>query len=168
MVGRHHRLSGHEFEQAPGTSGGGQRSLVCYTVHGVAWTVKDEHNLKTEQQQIQPVRVQSRPSMSTLNLSPSPEVSWARRCRNLPVFQGMPAAPAQGLTPPPLQLRQEASPEGTHSPCPQGFSDSSLHTLPWLAAPDNPSVRLWALITGGSPGLPEIGRAPEPQLGASL
>ena len=28
MVGWHHRLSGHEFEQAPG-DGEGQRSLVC-------------------------------------------------------------------------------------------------------------------------------------------
>ena len=28
MVGWHHRLSGHEFEQALGV-GGGQRSLVC-------------------------------------------------------------------------------------------------------------------------------------------
>ena len=28
MVGCHHRLEGHEFEQTPGDSGG-QRSLVC-------------------------------------------------------------------------------------------------------------------------------------------
>ena len=28
MVGWHHRLDGHEFEQAPGV-GDGQRSLVC-------------------------------------------------------------------------------------------------------------------------------------------
>ena len=28
MVGRHHRLNGHEFEQIPGESGG-QGSLVC-------------------------------------------------------------------------------------------------------------------------------------------
>ena len=28
MVGRHHRLSGHEFEQVPGV-GDGQGSLVC-------------------------------------------------------------------------------------------------------------------------------------------
>ena len=143
------------------------RRAWCATVHGVAWIVKDEHNLKTEQQQIQPVRVQSRPSMSTRNLRPSPEVSRARRCRNLPVFQGMPAAPAQGLSPPPFSSTG-SQPRGAHSPCPQGVSASSLHTLPWLASPDNPSVRLWALITGGSPGLPEIGWAPEPQLGASL
>ena len=28
MVGRHHRLNGHEFEQAPGV-GDGQGSLAC-------------------------------------------------------------------------------------------------------------------------------------------
>ena len=33
MVGRHHRLKGHEFEQAPGDSGG-QRSLVCCSPWG--------------------------------------------------------------------------------------------------------------------------------------
>ena len=32
MVGWHHQLDGHEFEQAPGV-GDGQGSLVC-TVHG--------------------------------------------------------------------------------------------------------------------------------------
>ena len=30
MVGWHHRLNGHEFEQTLGDSGG-QRSLVCYS-----------------------------------------------------------------------------------------------------------------------------------------
>ena len=30
MVGWHHRLNGHEFEQAPGDSEG-QGSLVCYS-----------------------------------------------------------------------------------------------------------------------------------------
>ena len=34
VVGWHHWLNGHEFEQAPGV-GDGQESLVCYTVHGV-------------------------------------------------------------------------------------------------------------------------------------
>ena len=29
MVGWHHQLNGHEFEQAPGI-GDGQESLVCY------------------------------------------------------------------------------------------------------------------------------------------
>ena len=39
MVGWHHWLSGHEFEQALGVDDG-QRSLACYTVHGVtkSWT----------------------------------------------------------------------------------------------------------------------------------
>ena len=31
MVGWHHRLNGHEFEQAPGDSEG-QGSLVCYSL----------------------------------------------------------------------------------------------------------------------------------------
>lgn len=165
MVGWRLCLDGHELERAPGKSGGGQRSL-CAIGDGAAGTVRAEHNLETEQRQTQPLRAQSRPRTSTFNVSPSPEGSRARRCHNLPVFQGMPAAPAcvwwkgapsPRASPGPLQLRQEARPEGTHGPCPQGFSASSLHTLPWLAAPDNPSVRLWALITGGSPGLPEIG-----------
>ena len=33
MVGWHHQLNGHEFEQAPGV-GGGQGSLVCYSPRG--------------------------------------------------------------------------------------------------------------------------------------
>ena len=33
MVGWHHRLDGHEFEQAPG-DGEGQRSLVCCSPQG--------------------------------------------------------------------------------------------------------------------------------------
>ena len=33
MVGWHHRLDGHEFEQAPGV-GDGQRSLVCCSPQG--------------------------------------------------------------------------------------------------------------------------------------
>ena len=33
MVGWHHRLDGHEFEQAPGV-GGGQGTLVCYRPQG--------------------------------------------------------------------------------------------------------------------------------------
>ena len=35
MVGWHHQLNGHEFEQELG-DGEGQGSLACYTVHGVA------------------------------------------------------------------------------------------------------------------------------------
>ena len=33
MVGWHHRLNGHEFEEAPGV-GGGQGTLVCYSPWG--------------------------------------------------------------------------------------------------------------------------------------
>ena len=33
MVGWHHQLNGHEFEQAPG-DGEGQRGLVCYSPWG--------------------------------------------------------------------------------------------------------------------------------------
>ena len=33
MIGRHHRLNGHEFEQAPGV-GDGQGSLVCCSPWG--------------------------------------------------------------------------------------------------------------------------------------
>ena len=46
MVGWHHRVNGHEFEQAPG-NGEVQGSLVCYSPwgHGV------RRDLATEQQQ---------------------------------------------------------------------------------------------------------------------
>ena len=33
MVGFHHQLNGHEFEQAPG-AGDGQGSLACYSLWG--------------------------------------------------------------------------------------------------------------------------------------
>ena len=33
MVGWHHRLDGHEFEEAPGV-GDGQGGLVCYSLWG--------------------------------------------------------------------------------------------------------------------------------------
>ena len=37
-VGWHHRLVGHEFEQAPG-DGGGQGSLACFSSWGSkSWT----------------------------------------------------------------------------------------------------------------------------------
>ena len=38
MVGRHHRLNGHEFEQAPG-DGDGQGSLACCS----PWGLKESH-----------------------------------------------------------------------------------------------------------------------------
>ena len=45
MVGRHHRLDGHEFEQTPGDSEG-QESLACYS----PWGHKElGHNLAAEQ-----------------------------------------------------------------------------------------------------------------------
>ena len=43
MVGWHHRLNGHEFEQAPG-DGEGQGNLACCS----PWV---GHDLATEQQQ---------------------------------------------------------------------------------------------------------------------
>ena len=51
MVGWHHQLNGHEFEQTPGDSGG-QRTLACCTVHGVVksrtwprdWTTPNKNN----------------------------------------------------------------------------------------------------------------------------
>ena len=36
MVGWHHQINGHEFEQTPGDSGG-QGSLVCYSL----WSHKE-------------------------------------------------------------------------------------------------------------------------------
>ena len=46
MVGWHHRLHGHEFEQTPGDSGG-QGSLVCCSPWG---SERVGHDLATEQQ----------------------------------------------------------------------------------------------------------------------
>ena len=43
MVGWHHRLDGHEFEQAPGVVDG-QGSLVCYS----SWGAKVRHDWTTE------------------------------------------------------------------------------------------------------------------------
>ena len=47
MVGWHHWLNGHEFEQTPG-DGEGQESLAGYSPWG--WK-RVRHNLVTEQQQ---------------------------------------------------------------------------------------------------------------------
>ena len=46
MVGWHHQLNGHEFEQTPGDSEG-QGSLACCS----PWDHKVRHDLATEQQQ---------------------------------------------------------------------------------------------------------------------
>ena len=46
MVGCHHQLSGHEFEQTPGDSEG-QGSLACCS----PWMQRVGHDLVTEQQQ---------------------------------------------------------------------------------------------------------------------
>ena len=47
MVGWHHQLNGHEFEQTPGI-GEGQGSLVCCS----PWGHKARCDLATKQQQI--------------------------------------------------------------------------------------------------------------------
>ena len=47
MVGWHHWLNGHEFEQTPGDSG--QGSLVCCS----PWNCRVRHYLETEQQVIE-------------------------------------------------------------------------------------------------------------------
>ena len=44
MVGRHHQLRGHEFEQTPG-DGEGQGSLACCSL----WGLRVRQNLATEQ-----------------------------------------------------------------------------------------------------------------------
>ena len=46
MVGWHHQLYGHEFEEAPGV-GDGQGSLACCS----PWGHRVRHDLETEQQQ---------------------------------------------------------------------------------------------------------------------
>ena len=52
MVGWHHQLNGHEFEQTPGDSGR-QRSLACYS----PWGCNIGHNLVTEQQHDSPKKL---------------------------------------------------------------------------------------------------------------
>ena len=54
MVGWHHRLNGHEFEQAPGV-GDGQGSLVCGSPWGhreadTTWRLNNNTNEKTKAQ----------------------------------------------------------------------------------------------------------------------
>ena len=47
MVGWHHQLNGHEFEQIQG-DGEGQGNLACYS----PWSQRVGHSLVTEQQQM--------------------------------------------------------------------------------------------------------------------
>ena len=47
MIGWHHWLSGHEFEQTPG-DGEGQESLVCYS----PWGHRVRHDLVTEKDKV--------------------------------------------------------------------------------------------------------------------
>ena len=54
MVGWHHRLSGHKFQQTPG-DGEGQGSLVCCS----PWGPRVGHDLAIKQQ-------------DTVNLTPAP------------------------------------------------------------------------------------------------
>ena len=58
MVGWHHRLNGHEFEQTPGDSGG-QKSLTGYNPAmgwgGGSQSQRVRHDLATEQQQWFPI-----------------------------------------------------------------------------------------------------------------
>ena len=49
MVGWHHRLDGHEFEQAPGV-GDGQGSLACYC----SWGSRVRHNSANELNSLHP------------------------------------------------------------------------------------------------------------------
>ena len=42
MIGWHHRLDGHEFEQAPGV-GDGQGCPVCYSAWGLRESDMTEH-----------------------------------------------------------------------------------------------------------------------------
>ena len=49
MIGWHHRINGHEFEQTPGDSGG-EGSLACCSLWG---SQRVRHDLVTEQQQKQ-------------------------------------------------------------------------------------------------------------------
>ena len=53
MVGWHHRLDGHEFEQAPGV-GDGQGGLACCSSMESLQRVR--HDLVTEQQQYLEIR----------------------------------------------------------------------------------------------------------------
>ena len=55
MVGWHHQLNGHEFEQAPGV-GDGQGSLACCSAWGCKeWDMTEQLNNKKEEKGSQKV-----------------------------------------------------------------------------------------------------------------
>ena len=65
MVGWHHRLDGHEFEQAPGT-GDGQGSLACYS----PWSHRVGHDWVTELNWTYPILGNIGKNTKSLNLLP--------------------------------------------------------------------------------------------------
>jgi len=75
MVGYHHQLNEHEFEQIPGTSGG-QRSLGCYSPRG-----RKELD-ETEQQQAMPFWCDSSLCLQSVQLSKTTRRRW----KDLPLF----------------------------------------------------------------------------------
>ena len=62
MVGWHHQLKGHEFEQAPG-DGEGQGSLVCCSPWGHKESDMTEQ-LNNNQRRTQEIYIQKDPSVS--------------------------------------------------------------------------------------------------------
>ena len=64
MVGWHHQLKGHEFEQAPG-DGEGQGSLVCCSPWGRKESDMTEQ-LNNNKRWTQEIYIQKDPSMSEL------------------------------------------------------------------------------------------------------
>ena len=62
MVGRHHQLKGHEFEQAPG-DGEGQGSLECCSPWGHKESDMTEQ-LNNNQRRTQEIYIQKNPSMN--------------------------------------------------------------------------------------------------------
>ena len=83
MVGWHHWLKGHEFEQAPGDSEG-QRKLACCS----PWGCRVRHNWETKQQGSQVVRLLTLMSFSgPINLASSAFLTVPplnSNCLNLP------------------------------------------------------------------------------------
>ena len=81
MVGWHHWLNRHEFEQTQG-DGKGQRSLACCS----PWDRRVRHDLVTEQQWQFPV-----------NISPSPLSFWIRGCGSFLWFRFLPHPSSPGF-----------------------------------------------------------------------